>query len=179
MPYIIALVFIVVAGVAFTYMRTDVSAPTVETPSVVDTITETVDTPTEPAPVAQEEPVVREPVVETEPAPPREDSAPAVVASEYQDGTHTTAVTYNTPKRDTYLLDVSLTLANDIVTDASVTYGNGAEKDSNAQRFEKAYRTQVIGKKLDALNLSRVGGASLTTNAFNDAVAKIKADAQS
>ncbi len=37
-----------------------------------------------------------------------------------------------------------------------------------------AYESQVIGKKLDAIKLSRVGGASLTTGGFNDALAKVK-----
>lgn len=179
MPYIIAFVLIIVAGVAFIFMRNDVLAPTADTTPIVETVTQPNDTPSESAPVAQEESPVTEPVVETKPAPPPANTTPGVATSEYQDGVHTAQVTYNTPKRDTYHLDVSLTLANDTVTDASVTYSNGAERDPNAQRFEKAYRTEVVGKKLDAVNLSRVGGASLTTNAFNDAIAKIKMDAQS
>ncbi|MEY2664938.1 MAG: hypothetical protein RLZZ480_43 [Candidatus Parcubacteria bacterium] len=100
-------------------------------------------------------------------------------AASYKDGSHVTKVTYMTPARSEYALDVTLVLENDIVTDAQVTYSQGAEKDPNAAKFDAAYRTEVIGKDIDAINLSRVGGASLTTGAFNNAVANIKNDAKS
>ena len=40
-------------------------------------------------------------------------------------------------------------------------------------------KTLVVGKKLETISLSRVGGASLTTNAFNEALAEVKTKAQS
>lgn len=97
----------------------------------------------------------------------------------YRNGTYTAKTTYRTPKQAEYLMDVSLTLADDTVTDASVVYSQGAENDPNAQKFEAAYKAQVIGKKIDSINLSRVGGASLTTTAFNNALTNIKVEARS
>lgn len=116
------------------------------------------------------------PVVNIEPvADTPAESASAV----YKNGTFKTQTSYQTPKRDVYAMEVSLVLENDIVKDAQIVYTQGAEKDPNAQKFEAAYRTEVIGKNIDSINLSRVGGASLTTNAFNTALVDIKADAKS
>jgi len=99
--------------------------------------------------------------------------------ADYKDGTYKTTTTYRNPKQDEYQLEVTLVVASDIVTDSQIVYSQGAEKDPNAQRFEAAYRAEVIGKDLDSLNLSRVGGASLTTGGFNKALETIKTDAKS
>lgn len=163
MSYLIALIIIMVAGVTFTVFRNDVSAPTIESTA------STTDVAVTPLETTAQNAIVEETT-----------SAPTIAeVSAYTNGTHTTSVTYMTPKRSTYLMDVTLTLTADTVTNATIVYSQGAEKDPNAQRFENAYRAEVIGKKIDDLNLSRVGGASLTTNAFNEAVAKIKTSAQS
>ena len=150
MSYIIAIIAIVVIGVGFTLFQSK-------------------NTDSEPM-------VVTEEIVELKEAPIVADTT---TAADYQDGTYATDVTYQTPKRDEYGVNVSLTLTKDIVTDAKITYSNGAEKDPNAARFEAAYKAEVIGKDIDTINLSRVGGASLTTTAFNNALVNIKADAKS
>lgn len=97
----------------------------------------------------------------------------------YKNGTYTKSVTYMTPRQTEYRIDVSLTIADNAVTDSTITYSQGADKDPNPQRFEAAYKTEVIGKKMNSISLSRVGGASLTTNAFNNALSDIKTQAQS
>jgi len=107
------------------------------------------------------------------------DTEMATAANDYKDGAYTTSVMYLNPAKAEYKLEVSLTLNGDLVTDAQIIYSQGAEKDPNAQKFEAAYRTEVIGKDIDTLNLSRVGGASLTTGGFNNALTNIKADAKS
>ena len=104
--------------------------------------------------------------------------APADTNASHKDGTYSSEVTYLTPTFSKYQLDVSLSIKNNIVTEATVGYSQGAEKDPNAQRFEGAYKTEVIGKDINSINLSRVGGASLTTGAFNEALTKIKTDAK-
>lgn len=172
MPYIIAFVVIVVIGVSYTlFQNSKPGGETADTTAirVEETIPEDNTAPTDS--------VAAEPVPETTVSTPT--TKPEVVADapDYVDGTYTTAVTYTTPKNDEYLLDITLTIANDVVVDADVVYSQGAEKDPNAQRFEAAYEAQVIGKDMDAISLSRVGGASLTTGAFNNALAKIKYDA--
>lgn len=105
----------------------------------------------------------------------RETSGDAVAT--ITDGTHSTSVTYFTPARNEYLLDVTLITENGIITDANVAYSQGAEKDPNAQRFEAAYKEVVIGQSISDLEVSRVGGASLTSAAFNEALAKIRSEA--
>lgn len=93
------------------------------------------------------------------------------------DGTHTTSATYRTPANNEYLLEVSVTTAAGIITDSNIVYSLGAENDPNAQRFEAAYKEVVIGQSISDLEVSRVGGASLTSAAFNEALAKIRSEA--
>ena len=90
--------------------------------------------------------------------------------------TVTESATYLTPARTEHKVTVILTLEGDVVTDSNVLY-NDAEtySDPNQELFDNAYQPLVIGKTLDQISLARVGGASLTTGAFNDALAKIKA----
>jgi uncharacterized protein with FMN-binding domain len=114
-----------------------------------------------------------------EPTPITETTKNTPTAVTYKDGVYKANTSYRAPTAADYTMDVNLTVTNGTVTDAAITYGNGAEKDPNVQRFEDAYKTEVIGKSLGTINLSRVGGASLTTNAFNTALTEIKKQAQS
>jgi hypothetical protein len=41
------------------------------------------------------------------------------------------------------------------------------------------YKQYVVGKKIDEVQLTKVSGSSLTPQGFNDALAKIKAEAKS
>jgi hypothetical protein len=160
MPFIIAIVIIVLGGVTYLFLKDDTTIVNQPTPQPAEQLV--------PAPVA---------TTTNKPTAPEL----AVVAKEgiYIDGTYKTKETYLTPQRTEYLIDVSLTIRDDVVTDATVIYSQGAEKDPNPQRFDGAYKTLVIGKKIDSISLSRVGGASLTTAAFNKALEEIKTDARS
>lgn len=90
--------------------------------------------------------------------------------------TLTASANYFTPARDEHKVTVILTMKGDVVADANVLYNDlETYSDPNQELFDTAYQPLVIGKTLDQISLSRVGGASLTTNAFNDALAKIKA----
>ena len=98
-------------------------------------------------------------------------STPTTVS---QTKTYTAEETYFVSNKK-YTVDVTLDVKDGIVTNADVMYGN---KETGYQhplqeRFDGAYKTQVVGKKLDNISLSRVGGASLTSKAFNEAVANI------
>jgi hypothetical protein len=183
MPYIVILLLVAVAG--FIFMRGNtgtVSEVAVDT--APKTITETV--------TPRSAPTTNTPTTDTEATTPSADGTPTMKPattqtpstqttseSAYTNGTYNSKVTYLTPKKSEYGIDVTLMVKDDVVTSASVAYSQGAEKDPNAQRFEKAYKTEVVGKKLGDIALSRVGGASLTTNAFNKALAEVKAEAQS
>ncbi len=159
MPYIIAVLAIVILGVGFTLLQSNTSPNPAETTLAVETK----------SPTNQVAPDTTTPATNETPQ----------TIHDYRDGTYEMTVTYQTPMRAEYSLDVSLTVVKDIVTGAGIVYSNGAEKDPNAQKFEAAYRTEVIGKDIDALNISRVGGASLTTAAFNNALIAIKTNAKS
>lgn len=90
--------------------------------------------------------------------------------------TFTGSGSYLTPARSKHELDVTLTVEKGIVTAANIVYDNGAGfSNGHQERFDNAYKAQVIGKPLGDISLSRVGGASLTTEGFNQAVAAIKA----
>lgn len=159
MPYLIAIVALILVGLGFTFFRSQSSVETLVPTSVVTEATSSIPTSTAATDTT---------------AVPADDTA-----DHYKDGTYNSQVTYLTPIRSEYKLDVAITLKDNIITNAAVAYSQGAEVDPNAQGFEKVYRTQVIGKDLDTISLSRVGGASLTTGAFNKALAEIKAEAQS
>jgi hypothetical protein len=83
---------------------------------------------------------------------------------------------YSTPARITHDIAVTLTLDGDVVTDVFVNFDNGkGPANDHQKRFESSYKTAAIGQKLGNLSLSRVGGASLTSGGFNEAVAQIRA----
>jgi hypothetical protein len=113
--------------------------------------------------------------VTTTPAP----TVPTTPATTYTNGAHTVNTAYTAPGNANHTMAVTLTLKDDIVTASSITFGGDkvGESSKYQNRFMSAYQSQVIGKKLDAIKLSRVGGASLTTGGFNDAIAKVKATA--
>lgn len=194
MPYLIAIAIIIVAGIGFTLFQSDdttVSAPITDTeitreitneevtnsdPSSVTTpVTENTNNPKEttPSPAPAEN---TKPAVVSNPKPA--ETAPAV-AYDYKNGTYTSKITYNVPDHKTYTMDVTLTIDKDKVTSSNIVYSSNASGDGNTKKFNNAYSSQVIGKDVDSINLSRVGGASLTTNAFNNAIEAVKADAKS
>ena len=112
-------------------------------------------------------------------APPdtTEEETPPV-ASAGVNGTFTEKANYQTPAKTTQEIAVTLTIKDDIVTDAKVVYDNSPTySNQNQERFDKAYKTEVVGKNIEEISLSRVGGASLTSGAFNEAVAKISTNA--
>jgi hypothetical protein len=84
---------------------------------------------------------------------------------------------YLTPE-STEQIEVTLTLKNDTVSDASVQLSATARESRRYQNnFAANYRQYVIGRPLSSLSLSRVSGSSLTSNGFNAAVAQIRGQA--
>jgi len=91
-------------------------------------------------------------------------------------GTYSATATYLTPARTEHIVDISLTLKEGVVSDAVVLFDKkplGEYSNDNQARFADAYKSEVIGKSLANISLARVGGASLTSRAFNEAVMKI------
>ena len=111
----------------------------------------------------------------TQPSTNEQSTTPAT--SEYKDGTYAATGAYSTPGgRETIGLEV--TLADGVVQDATLTQNamTGEAKEYQA-RFASGYKSQVVGKSIDEISLSRVAGSSLTSAGFNDALDQIKDDA--
>ena len=141
--------------------------------------TEENDSPTATAPVAGTPTTPTTPATPTTPTSPTTPTTPTAPATTYADGSYIVNTGYRAPGNANHTMAVTLTLKGDIVTASAIVYGGDkvGESSNYQNRFMRAYESQVIGKKLDAIKLSRVGGASLTSNAFNDAIAKVKAAA--
>lgn len=111
----------------------------------------------------------------TAPSTPTSTTAPS--ASAYKDGTYSAVGSYNSPGGSDDL-NVSVTLADGIITDATVTSGAHDQTSSHYQGvFIANYKPLVIGKNIDDVVLSKVSGSSLTSGGFNQALTKIKAQA--
>lgn len=88
---------------------------------------------------------------------------------------YSATASYFTPRRDEHKIGVNLSLNGNKITGAKVTYDGGEPSTPSHGAFDGAYKAEVIGKDINEVALSRVGGASLTSNAFNQAVEMIRA----
>lgn len=97
----------------------------------------------------------------------------------FKDGNYSEQGTYASPG-GTELISVSLTLKSNVVTALSV---KTVKADPTATQYEAMFEGGinkiVVGKNLNSLNVTRVSGSSLTSQGFDDALSKIKADAKS
>lgn len=136
----------------------------------------------------------KEPEVATTPAAQQEQAAPtqavegeamaptepvdAMSGAVYENGEYEAEGEYTSPGGQE-TIDVTLTIANDVVTDAEVT-ANATRPISKQMQdaFIEGYKEMVVGKKLDEINLGKVSSSSLAPKGFNDAVTKIKAEAK-
>jgi uncharacterized protein with FMN-binding domain len=102
----------------------------------------------------------------------------APVALKYKDGTYTAIGEYHAPS-GSESINVSLTIKDDVISDATVTgtAKNPASK-MNQDKFISGYKALVVGKKVDDVNLSNVSGSSLTPMGFNTALEQIKTEAK-
>lgn len=89
-------------------------------------------------------------------------------------------VTYITPEDGSGTIHVTMSLSGDTINDITFTYNTPTKRESKEYlaSFERSLATMSLkGTKLSALSLSRTGGASLTTGAFMEAIAKIRTQA--
>ena len=163
---IIGLIVLVVAYVAYAYFSSSNTIATAAAQTPIDTTSSASQTTGTPATTP----------VSTTPAPT---PAPVANASKYKDGTYSATGTYRTPE-SVETINVTLTLANDVVTDVTSTISASAPESAQYQRkFLTNYKALVVGKSIDSLKLSQVSGSSLTSGGFNSALAQIKAKALS
>ena len=105
-------------------------------------------------------------------------SSLASSGSVYQDGTYSADGTYVSPN-GTETVGVELTLASGKVTAVDITQHPSNPNTRKVQgEFAGGIAAQIVGKNIDELNVSKVAGSSLTSGGFNQAVEKIKAEAQ-
>jgi hypothetical protein len=96
----------------------------------------------------------------------------------YTNGTYTERGTYRSPG-GAESVNVTVTIENDIITAAEVKGSATAGESRQYQsEFISGYKKLVVGKDIDEVKLSRVAGSSLTSNGFNAALERIKADAK-
>ncbi|MBP6923987.1 MAG: hypothetical protein KBC62_01270 [Candidatus Pacebacteria bacterium] len=201
MPYFIAVLALIVVSVGFTLFKSPIEVgQTTTEPTSTEfvneavnalTATNTPQTNTEEAvetvrvvskteePTSQPESTIV-PVTpkSTTPTPVPSPTPTPVITTEYRNGTYNTQTSYRTPD-GTYRMDVSLTIANDKITSTNLSFDSKGARDGYSKRFSNSYQGQLIGQDLGDVNLSRVGGASLTTKAFNTAIDSIRSQATS
>lgn len=101
----------------------------------------------------------------------------ADTTAEYADGTYSAEGDYTSPAGPSSVL-VEITIQNDSVAAVTVT---PESTDPTAKGFQTQFANGIadviVGRDLDILEVSRVGGSSLTSGGFNDALEKIKAEA--
>ena len=97
--------------------------------------------------------------------------------SVYKNGSYTASGSYDSPGGLDHVT-VNLTLANDLITDISVTATGDRESQQYQAKFLSGYKQYVLGKNIATLKLTKVSGSSLTSGGFNDAVAQIKTQAK-
>jgi hypothetical protein len=84
-------------------------------------------------------------------------------------------VSYSVPEDGTENLAMTVTLTNGTISDISFSMTpTNKESAEYYNKFKNSFpRSQVIGKTIGGVSLSRIGGASLTTNAFNKAISQL------
>ena len=104
----------------------------------------------------------------------------AEITGPYADGEYEATADYQSP-RGTETIDVSLELENDIIKGITVTSKSvdpPAEVIRFQGEFEAGIGAVVEGKNIDELDVHRVGGSSLTSSGFNEAIHQIKVKAK-
>lgn len=118
-------------------------------------------------------PAAKAPAVQEAPA-----ASEAAGTGSYKDGTYSADGNYTSPN-GTETVGVELTLSGGAVSDVKITQHPSNPNTRKFQgEFASGIQAQVVGKKLDAIKVSKVAGSSLTSGGFNQAVAKIKSQAQ-
>lgn len=102
----------------------------------------------------------------------------AAGAATYKDGTYSADGNYVSPNGNE-TVGVELTLASGAVTGVKIT---PHPTNPNTRKFQGEFaggiQSQIVGKKLDDIKVSKVAGSSLTSGGFNQAVEKIKSEAR-
>ncbi len=97
-------------------------------------------------------------------------------ADTYADGTYEATGSYANPGGESSV-DVTLTVADNAVTEVEVAPGASGTSLSYQQQFIAGIDQEVVGKSLNDIEVTKVSGSSLTSGGFNEALAQIKSEA--
>ncbi len=99
-------------------------------------------------------------------------------SSGYKDGTYNATSSYYVPGGQNSLA-VTLTISGGTVTDVKTSSTvDSYQSQRYVDSFNSSISSAVVGSTLDNASQSRVGGASLTTSAFDDALSTITNNAK-
>lgn len=88
----------------------------------------------------------------------------------YKNGTYTASANYYVPKYQNSI-SINISIENDIIKSATASHDyTDRESGLYIDSFDSQLSSKIVGKKISDIKLSRVGGASLTTYGFNDAL---------
>lgn len=106
------------------------------------------------------------------------DDASGGGTSGYADGTYTADGSYTSPGGEE-TITVTLTLADGVIDDVEVE--NPETTNPNSLRYQGEFidgiAEEVVGVPLDDVSVDRVGGSSLTSGGFEDALETIRDEA--
>ena len=190
MPYLISLVLIIIGALGYHFIQqpntnrltqdTSIAMKEEVAVSALEQKPTIIPAPTSSEP--QSEPPQNAVPSTQSPTPPKETppsipTPPPGPSTTYKSGSYSSSVTYRVPSGRSYTMDVSLTVTGDTVTTSNVSFDTFGTNDGNTQNFVSEYRSHVIGQKLSQISIARVGGASITSQAFNQAISAIKTKA--
>lgn len=116
--------------------------------------------------------------INTDNTKPATTPSSAQTSSTYKNGTYSATIDYMVPKSDNSIT-VEMNVENGKVSSVKTTHDySDRESDFYIANFDSLIAEAVTGKNIDNLSVGRVGGASLTSNAFDDAIATIKNEAK-
>lgn len=105
-------------------------------------------------------------------------SATDAGSSDYADGTYTADGSYTSPGGEE-TITVTVTLADGVIDDVEVE--NPETTNPNSLRYQGEFidgiAAEVVGVPLDDVSVDRVGGSSLTSGGFEDALETIRDEA--
>ncbi len=110
---------------------------------------------------------------------PTQKTSTTTGSSNYKEGTYTAVGDYQSPGGQEEI-KITITINKDGTVSSTDAQTQAISSDGARfqQKFITGYKSQVVGKNIDDINLDQVSGSSLTPIGFNDAISKIQDQAQ-